>query len=499
MACNRLLDNNPWLSIFRYFEWIVKIQKCFTKWGDKFDQLEITCNELLAYEQNYKHFLTIEVATSLITKIEDVQAVKKLFDEKFQSLNILLLQYIFKPDMKWCPLPALLGEYDVHFPTKIQNLLRRAVSFPDHDGVHSKEDAFYSPTNYSRTNGKFNLGRNISLKVYKNVTVKELTMLVEEVDKFQKPLVKYYKALVFFKDEGILFNKYLRYYIKNKTPMQQDSIKLFSSSASLAPSMIQSISQGASQETSSLKTFVSGLERASKLIRDVLSGTATYSEIIAGDEEMLNRLDINQEIAILAKYGEVFGLCCDGLKGVQSILELSQYTTHCESIVNVCEQYNLTGCLTDPSLEHLREIVKLNSSEEARMKITPNEAKSKMDIMKEILCLNEGISTECLSIFEAASDSVPLYRFMTDKNFSGEDDIFQQQYDLIAADLQHEEYDEQVLNQLKPAVKIIAPFLKTQQDLKQLMLEIVALTNPTERIKQLKFVNENIMTIFVWS
>ena len=75
--------------------------------------------------------------------------------------------------------------------------------------------------------------------------------------------------------------------------------------------------------------------------------------------------------------------------------------------------------------------------------------------------------------------------------------IFLQQYQLITAQLQHEEYDEQVLNHLFAAFKVISPFMDAKKSFTELMREVTAL-NAVNGLKQLETVNTNITLIRLW-
>ena len=75
--------------------------------------------------------------------------------------------------------------------------------------------------------------------------------------------------------------------------------------------------------------------------------------------------------------------------------------------------------------------------------------------------------------------------------------MFQQQYQLITAQLQHEEYNETVLNHLYAAFKFISPFMDTHQNFQQLMSQVTNL-DVTNEMKQLQTVNTNITLIQLW-
>ena len=506
-------DSFLWRFFFppRYFEWVAEIQHALQYWSNKFQLQNINYGEVLLYASHYVKVAALGqslCASSLVVDASSVQQVKTTFLQDFELLNALLLRYIPGiPDAKWCYLPSLLEEYGVCLPQRDQEMLNSRVGYP---GGH-QPDVRGTPLHPS-TSGIFLPGHDISLTLHKNVTLKELSGIVRSVDKFQVPLTEHLRMLVFFKlSKSMLFDKYLRYFLKQIT----DSVQMpqatlsrmqfadfgFSigvpSASFTPPSTKQAPSQGLP-----MTNLVHALRQTSDLMDKIMRGTATYSEIIAEDKLILQQLEIEREFAILSDYVQVSNLSsdhCKGLDGIQSMLELFQYTTHIKNIRSVCVQYHLKCALDDPLLQELTEIMADHVTEEDRSRMTPIIASEKMRRVKEILCLEGKTSSKCLDIFAAMTDSAAFYQFVRDKQFYGQQGqaTFSQQYQLITAQLQHEEYDEQVLNHLFAAFKVISPFMDSKKDFTQLMREVTVL-NAVNGLKQLETVNANITLIRLW-
>lgn len=442
----------------------------------------------MVYYGNLTDILSLNIVASndsLCVDKEHVLVFTTAFEKEMDNLNALLLWCV---GSKWCSFPSVMEEYGLKFPGSVQQSLH-AISFPDQDGRHSMHDTGSHIPTYVDGIFKPNCV-NISLKLHKGMTLYELSNLVEKLNQYKQPFSKY-NELVFFKDEGILFNKYL------KDHLEPQELHQFSPESGFSASSM-TLLQKETPEGTSMDTFVSGLEHASGLLCRVMSGTATFSEMTAGDEQMMKDLDIEREFAILQRYADHSGCDFSGKIGVRSMLELPQYTTHFENIKEVCEQYHMSACLEDPSFRELAKIIEESSSTDARAIMTPNEAKIKLDRVKEILFLTEKPnSMKILHIFVAMKNSAPFYQFVKEKNFHGEQG-FMQQYRLITAQLQHEDYDEQILNQLKPAFKVVSPFINSDQNFNQLMREVTDLANPVENLMHLDTVNKNIMTIQKW-
>ena len=438
---------------------------------------------------------------SLILPLQDVINESNIFLRNFEVLNTILLQLI--PDGKWCFLPVLLEEYGVCLPQKYQNFLNSKVSFPG-SHVHIP-DQLSSPLN-NCISGIFHPSHDISFRLHKSVSLKELTDVMGYMKDFLQPLNKDLSLqLVFFKlNRSELFDKYFRHHIQAQFHEPQDT--QLATPALHLPLLIPPIvhSKPASPESEGLpmSSFISALKATSDLIQKIMLGEATYSEIIMEKKFMLQQLEIEREFTILSKYIKVAELpdtYHKGLEGVKSMLELFQYATHVENITLACEQYHLKNCLNDPLLKELIEIIQNHTKEEGMSELTPLIATEKIKRVKEILCLGGRASSQCLNLFPAMMDSAAFYQFVRDKQFYGRrgQANFEQQYQLITAQLQHEEYDDQVLNHLYAAFKVISPFLDTEKTFTELMKAVTAL-DIASGLKQLETVNTNITLIRLW-
>ena len=449
-----------------------KIHTCLESWHSKFLFQSISYDEICLYNSIHEYVFAIGetlCASTLVIKKEEVQSCKVAFLNDFEILNMLLLCYIPNHgSAMWCAFPRLLEEYGVHFPGVIRDFLDRNVNIPDY-GCQKPEKQLSRPINPS-TSGKFKLGQNVSLKLCNNVTLKELFDCVSRVQDFQNPFAKHLKMFTFFHlKKSKLFDKYLRYYIE-KQPQEL---------------------VGKDQQ----QILIDALESTNELISKIIGGTATYSEIITMDESLLEQLEIQNEFRILSDY---IGGITKGLVQVKSMIELFQYTGYIKSIKLACEQYQLQACTEDPSMKELIQIMEDNTSEENRFNMTPTIASRKMKKVKEILCLKERTSSKCLDIFAAVTDSAAIHQFVKEKQFYGEkgQEIFLQQYRLITAQLQHESYDEQVLNHLFAAVKVISPFMEPKS-FNDLMTKVTS-QNAVSGVKHLETVNKNITLIRLW-
>ena len=258
-------------------------------------------------------------------------------------------------------------------------------------------------------------------------------------------------------------------------------------------------------ELAGVKPFVSiallkkGVEYTQSLLIKVLQGNASYGEIIAKGELNLEDFNIDEELNNLAecKYTGLHG--GEGLAAIKSLLKLLQFVVHIPTIEQVLHQYKLQDCLDDPKLKKLIELAEALQNQEARERLTPADAKSKWEIVCDALCIKDA-SPKCLELFTKVADSADFYNFLEEKQFTGTkgEDRFNQEFQLITAQLQHDEYREKVLNHLFAAFRFIAPFMDpSHSSLHSLMTAVTALDLP-EGLPQLKTVKNNMHLIRFW-
>jgi hypothetical protein len=486
------------ILLCRYFKWVGEIQKFLQYWRKKFQEQDVDYGIVDLYDSILLPLGDSVCASSLLV---DMKNVKMTFLSKVNSLkNDLLLSIPGQPE--WCTLPGLLEEYGVYLPQEAKDLIAEKISFP------SQED--------QGTEGTLSC-RDISLRVHKNMSMKELTSLVKKVNSFQEDFFEFRNTFVFFKlNRSILFHKYLWHYLEKvaKSEEDQEASIPFPGFSSRISGMRFSPSSGSMVQGRPMQHLLSALQSTLKLMERLMSGTATYSEITAegnlmsylldttrtidAQRELISQqIDLRREFEILSRYGKEFKpfLRID-FSGMQSMLELAQYSKHVDDIQFVFDQYHLTSCSEDPLLKELIDIVKDVKSGNTSS-LTPTVAKQQMARVKEIL--NCGESSKWLYIFAAVRESAAFYKFVKEKKFDGSEGqaVFVQQYQLITAQLQHEEYDDQVLNHLRAAFKVISPFTDSSKTFSSLVKEVAAL-NPVDSLNHLQTVNANIVIVRLW-
>ena len=490
-----------------------QVQRVVLTWQRNVTERELNYDGIMLYAVYQKGVEDIGHAISATSTLIEPQAIseqKNTFLEYFEQLNMMLLRYIpGKPEVKWCTLTSLLAENGVTFPTHLDEAIAQYVLFPSQPkeivgGILESE----VPRN---TTGQFNAGNEISLKLSKKLNLKALISLVDDLQLFLQPILDRMDMLVFFRlHHSVMFNMYQKLFLDKLTNKRSERVNPASSMSSFtfsvpkfpAVSMRMAEAEAELQEGMKLSVLVRSLDQTKELLIKLIEGNATYNEIIAEGKLDLENLDIDQEFNILEDF--ILHLkhtlkSKAGLTGVRNMLELFQYTKHIQTIDSVCEQYKLQGCLGDENLKQLWEIAEELAPEKSRRALTLNNATEAMKRVKALLFEGQHPKSHCLQLFAAVADSAAFYQFIKDKRFTGDHGkaVFSQQYQLITAQLQHEEYDEHVLNHLFAAFNLMSPFMNTHQNFRSLMGQVIGL-DTSNGLKQLETVNSNITMIQLW-
>ena len=499
------VDDCPWDDVRNYLYWVRDVQHFLREWQEKLVQYKVNYDEILQYDNHSKDISAVGqtvCANSYIVEKNDILKVKRTFENYFEQLNVYLLRYVPNhPDLQYCTLPELLNKYGVSLLPELQESTSRKINFPcdqDFPVEQSLQNAI--PPSVS---GVFKPGQNISLILMKSLSLHDLQMLLDQICQFVKPVAELMDMFVFFHlHKSEMFRKHLLKQLQHLTPTSSPPPK----PEKILPAGTFSKRDPFSVEDKggvSIDTLQKALQRVKELLLKIFNGTSTYSDIIANGALQLKTLHIEKEFRILTKFSEsleeVKHEQCKGLEGVRCMLELFQFTHHINKINSVCHQYGLTKCLEDDTLKRLMVIVEELESEKSRDMVTLIEAIKNMAFLKKALCLGERTDYSCLDLFSAIANSAAFYQFIRDKQFIGTRGqiIFREQYQLVTAQLQHEEYDENVLNHLIAAFELIAPFTEHNISFKELMSKVVQLTT-THCLKQLETVNGNIILIRQW-
>ena len=91
------VSSNPSTAVKQYFLWIQKIHQVLSLWKSKLDNHAANYDEIYGYnhKRHYIHEIAQHVfASDLVISADTLTRLGKIFLEKFEELNFLLLRYI---------------------------------------------------------------------------------------------------------------------------------------------------------------------------------------------------------------------------------------------------------------------------------------------------------------------------------------------------------------------------------------------------------------------
>ena len=386
-------------------------------------------------------------------------------------------------------LPSVLNMYGIGLPKNLQVLLKQFIVLPGENANSTKLTLQWHALT-ACTTGKFQPPQPISLMPSQGLTLMIMEHFIRDLETFLAPIENSMDVLTFFTlHDSELFLAYVQQKLQMSADLNTDL-------------------------SADLSTFKQALVHANSVLAQLCHGKANYSQITANGAVNLETLDIQNEYSILLKskeFGKIPGVN-NTLDDVRNMVDLLKVSSHIRVVRRVCEQYQLEGCLNDENLIKLTAIAEELMTEEAKICLTPSIATDKMETVRKLLGAKGGVGThdyEYLAIFSKIADSAEFYQFIRKKKFADDHGQarFYQQYQLITAQLQHEEYDEAVLNHLYAAYKLLLPFTVKQQSFHSLLLSVkqllaaspdVTAKTTHDRLMQIETVNRNINLIQLW-
>ena len=331
--------------ICRYFEWIRTIQLVIQTWKTKLEQEEVDYDEIVMYASCHTELLRLcEVlcSSTLIIKFEEVEGLKNSYLTNFELLNLCLIKYIPQhPDAKWCSFLALLEEYGVLLPQQLLTKIEKYVIFPN--DTSKTTDQLPIPL---ATSGLFQPGSDVSLRLSRDFSLKELSALIIEIQEFQNPLLVYLDMLVYFKlNHSVMFDKYLKAEI--------DSI-LALSSTDFSMLEVADATHHALKPKVSLTMLSTALEKTKQILVQVIKGEATYADITFNGKIDIRSVHWKRELEILKKYFYFV----DHLHGSHDDLDITlNLLTMAQNIYHVYDQYQSRNKLQDEELLRVRTLL----------------------------------------------------------------------------------------------------------------------------------------------
>lgn len=297
----------------------------------------------------------------------------------------------------------------------------------------------------------------------RDIKLSELCKIVYKVRQFLNPLELVLQFLIFFHlNRSSLFEQFLR-----------REMQIIGVNSVVNPE-------------ERISRLVVALEKTKTFLEKVMEGTIVYGDIYEYTETDLAQIEVEEEFHLFYKCRELKHCSEQGLEQMKNMLKLLKSLNYINKLMKVCEQYELCGCLNDPELHELTEILRTLESEEERRKLTPADAHKTWKVVCNILGLNSETSVDVLIVFETISDSVEFFQFLVEMKFRGKEGevLFRQQYDLVTAKLDQDAFTDSVLDHLYGAFFFIVPFMDQTQTLQDLMKKLDLKKQKYSRVQQ---------------
>ncbi len=398
-------------------------------------------------------------------------------------------------------LQKLLKAYGVTFPEHILGSLTEHMVMPGNKSCSSIVTSEVPRPSTPRLTPRM----DISVRISQSLTLKSLVQLREDIGDFLEPISDYIEMMVFMKlRRSLLFENYLMHYLKEVCPQSSSPEVTVRETFSLRPSLPGVVSESNENPLHNLKR---SLARTEHTLLELVSGKIQYGALTLDGELDLTVIDLEHEFKILLefvpllkqKFSDTAVSDDAGSEKVKHLLELLKLMKKITVMQEVFCQYEMRCCREGDGFISIMRIKEELRTATKRAQLTPSVASEKLHCVKDTLLFKEEQHYKCLELFSAIADSGAFYEFLKDNQFTGEKgkEKFASTYGLITTQLQHEEYDQSVLNHLGGAFRIIQPFTQCDISLEELMEQILTF-HVESAITQLTTVRSSITMIQIW-
>ena len=358
-------------------------------------------------------------------------------------------------------------------------------------------------------------GTPIKYEANHNARLNDLVTIYNEISEFLFPILDSLDTLTFRTQRVcVIIDKCIDYYLKrnansNCMPLPPDSDP----------------NESLTTVNKKLVLLNSAVQEAEGLLYKILDGDATVKQIVdiftppeseIIDETLLlekpafkqvlytsilpviDELDLDEEMQSLQAFiylkkseRKCLKHVSDGITAIVEVFEA------CNEVVNLkktCDQFSLHECLNDPQMNQLDKITNEFDSKSSMAKLTMNDSIQKIMVVKELLKIDTVQNNPCFKLISEVQKCGALYIFAQEKGFTSKDGMqnFRNQHRIVTRALQHEDYYDDVLDQLRRAMQFIFPFFDKEYSLSELMEKITTLPMIMTGIAQLQVVNSNI-------
>ena len=247
------------------------------------------------------------------------------------------------------------------------------------------------------------------------------------------------------------------------------------------------------------------LKRVKSKLNNILTGDVTFLDIEPIADATKNFKYVVKEIKIMTSFPDFMKLGnTDAVVYFENVVNLHQILEHIDSLFMFCQDFGLQECLKSQEMIRLREIVDEHANEKSWKEKTLKmftEILTEVQNIFDIQPTTENMSEkfQFLSLFEPLNAHTKELRwFLNENNFRGKGQVqFEQLLALVTQQLQHEDYNAEILTKLYAVFYVIAPLNNPDISFHK-VIETVSRQEISTCLSQLRAVNNNIDLITMW-
>ena len=346
----------------------------------------------------------------------------------------------------------------------------------------------------------------ITYRANKSSLLSSLESLKVRLTTFLEPLKDSLDTLVFIEFKNcLIFAKCINYFLKKLSSthllIHQHSQTLFTDSSMFTLDCKNRMIQLNTAVQKAEIVMVSLIEDNARM--DIIADIFNLNDLKSIDVSIENK-SLQQYYKLKIGHDDF----ADISKSLTALLELYAVYKHIFALQKTCELFGLYECLNNPKMIQLIEIANevdgsLKASELESPNthyITSSDACVKVSTIKNIFGIDDLIDNPCFNLFSLLQHGCALYDFAQERgyNLSNGMETFCQEYQLVTADLLHEDHQEELLAVLLGAMQLTSCFFDELCSLLDLWTRINKISNVSAATAQLKTVNEEIGLIRIW-
>lgn len=247
-----------------------------------------------------------------------------------------------------------------------------------------------------------------------------------------------------------------------------------------------------------LQDFVRAVKSTTHFLQMFQCSQVTYLELKRLQFFHQRKAKKDSEIALLHIFYQKGGVeTTDFLAQLRDMSNLLDALKLIPGITKVFDTFQMHNCTAHASYQALVRLKLQFSTDEQQDNLTGAEASKRM---LEVLTVIQPLELQQLELFSVVGSSAEFYAFLKTIEQQGAG-RFQDLHRLITQYMQHEEYNEAVLNQLPRAREYMLPFLDEEQDFDTLLLGVKVMCDRVtalEDFSDLETINLNMNLIKLW-